>query len=363
MLLQVGSRGPNVTKLQADLNSIYSRDFPQLRTDGIFGPKTKEWVCKFQRSNHLVVDGIVGPKTLGKMQQTGGSPGAPPAAPGIPSIPSAPATGPARFSQEMKEEFVKKGKSSLFNEFLADLENNTIPGWKVFLGIIGRAEDARVLARFWVELRAIGLTGPQLRTVLAQTIRLNKDALVFFDVVTKPGGKFARALGFAGSAANVAGIITTGIECVLHARRGDYSVIPAEIYKFYMGKAVPWAAIIEGIGSLLDGVVPEETRKSSLLFRIMRGFDPIGLGASGVDAMGSIVLTAFEMVQKGEINADIAMPRLQRLVSRMKQGPTNIFVELGENCGDALYELSETGIDFEAIMRYSWMELSEWVSE
>ena len=38
---------------------------PQLRTDGAFGPKTKEWVIKFQRLNPpLKPDGIVGHRQI-----------------------------------------------------------------------------------------------------------------------------------------------------------------------------------------------------------------------------------------------------------------------------------------------------------
>ena len=48
------------------------------------------------------------------------------------------------------------------------------------------------------------------------------------------------------------------------------------------------------------------------------------------------------------------------LVQRMKQGPASIFMELGENSGDALFELSQTDIDFNAMMRYSFLKLEEW---
>jgi cell wall-associated NlpC family hydrolase len=53
-LLRFGSRGPAVAKVQRALG---------VEADGIFGPKTRAAVKAFQRSHGLLVDGIVGPKT------------------------------------------------------------------------------------------------------------------------------------------------------------------------------------------------------------------------------------------------------------------------------------------------------------
>lgn len=361
-MLSQGSRGNDVAKLQTDLNRAYPRDIPQLRPDGVFGPKTREWVVKFQRNNPpLMADGVVGPKTLAKLATLASGPGAPPPVGGMPIPPPLPATGIARFQADMLKEFEKKGKANEFGAFLADLEANTIPGWKIFLGTIGRVEDARQLASFWVELSHM-LRGveDQRRIVLAGIAKLNKNDLEIFEALAKPTGKLGKAVAFMGSVATVAGYIVTVIECVQHARRGDAGAVAAELYKFAMGKAVPWAAMIEGVGSLLDGVVPEETRKNSYVFKILRSCDPIGLGAVAVDSLGSIVTSGAEMAAAGRLDVDILTNRLTPLVARMKQGPASIFVELGENSGDALYELTQTDIDFQAMLRYSFMELGEW---
>ena len=133
-----------------------------------------------------------------------------------------------------------------------------------------------------------------------------------------------------------------------------------ELYKFGMGKAVPWAAMVEGVGSLLDGIVPEQTRKNSMLFRTLRAVDPVGLGGVAVDSVVSIVTSGAEMAAAGRVDIDILTNRLTPLVARMKQGPANLFVELGENSGDALYELTQTDIDFNAMLRYTHMELKDW---
>ena len=53
-LLRVGSRGPAVMRLQKKLG---------IAADGIFGPHTRAAVRKFQKRHGLLVDGIVGPQT------------------------------------------------------------------------------------------------------------------------------------------------------------------------------------------------------------------------------------------------------------------------------------------------------------
>lgn len=365
-MLTQGSRGNDVSKLQTDLNKAYPRDMPQLRPDGVFGPKTKEWVLKFQRSNPpLKPDGIVGPKTLAKLATLASGPGAPPPIGGITIPPPPPAVGINKFQAEMLKEFEKKGKASEFGAFLNDLEASTIPGWKIFLGSIGRVEDARQIASFWVELNHL-LRGveDQRKLVLAGIAKLDKNDLAIFEALAKPTGKLGKALATAGSAASVAGYLITAIECVQHSRRGDYGAVAGEVYKLGMGKLVPWGAILEGIGSLLDGVVPENTRKTSYAFKIMRAIDPIGLGATAVDSVCTIVKGGVEMFVKKNPNEsalDTMTRNLTPLAGRLKQGPTSVFAELGENSGDALYELTQTEIDVSAMFRYTWMELKDWV--
>ena len=58
MTLKIGSKGENVKLLQR---------FLKLKDDGDFGPKTETAVKKWQKTNGLVVDGIVGPITWNLM--------------------------------------------------------------------------------------------------------------------------------------------------------------------------------------------------------------------------------------------------------------------------------------------------------
>lgn len=64
-LLRYNSRGNDVRWLQVELNNHGY----QLIVDGIFGTKTDAAVRDFQRENGLVVDGIVGPATMAKLEE------------------------------------------------------------------------------------------------------------------------------------------------------------------------------------------------------------------------------------------------------------------------------------------------------
>lgn len=80
-ILRIGSRGPEVERLQRLLNSHGAR--PSLDPDGNFGPLTAAAVREFQRSRGLTMDGIVGPQTWAALEGTSPQPGtAPPAGTG-----------------------------------------------------------------------------------------------------------------------------------------------------------------------------------------------------------------------------------------------------------------------------------------
>ena len=61
--LRMGSRGAQVREIQALLN----RAGANIVVDGDFGPMTKKAVKAFQAEHKLMVDGIVGPKTMGEL--------------------------------------------------------------------------------------------------------------------------------------------------------------------------------------------------------------------------------------------------------------------------------------------------------
>jgi peptidoglycan hydrolase-like protein with peptidoglycan-binding domain/GH24 family phage-related lysozyme (muramidase) len=73
--------GPDVRQLQADL----AKWGVPVASDGVFGPATQQAVAQFQRGQGLVADGIVGPQTWARLQQSPAPPAPPPASPNPPS--------------------------------------------------------------------------------------------------------------------------------------------------------------------------------------------------------------------------------------------------------------------------------------
>lgn len=75
VVLEVGSRGENVTKVQ---KKLIQWGYLEGTADGRYGEQTRDAVKLFQRRNGLTVDGRVGPATASAMGLTisGGSPSA-----------------------------------------------------------------------------------------------------------------------------------------------------------------------------------------------------------------------------------------------------------------------------------------------
>ena len=69
-LLRIGSSGPDVVGLQAELNRAGAD--PRVEADGRFGPRTRAAVLEFQRNNGLDADGVVGPLTWSVLDAAAG---------------------------------------------------------------------------------------------------------------------------------------------------------------------------------------------------------------------------------------------------------------------------------------------------
>jgi peptidoglycan hydrolase-like protein with peptidoglycan-binding domain len=89
--LRKGDEGGNVTQLQEMLNARGAK----LAVDGEFGPDTERALRSFQKKNKIRRDGVVGPKTLEKLNGSSPSSPVPAAQPGAPAKPAAATPAPA----------------------------------------------------------------------------------------------------------------------------------------------------------------------------------------------------------------------------------------------------------------------------
>lgn len=342
---------PDVTAVQRQLNGQMPAQRSKLSVDGRCGPLTIACIKEFQKEvmGTRAPDGRVDPGkgTLAALNDPNSASkwakmsfsGAPAAGAGT----GTPGTGTSiPHEAAMEAKFRDAGKSSEWNEFRRALVDGSIPEMKKFLGGIGRAEDAQKLATAVLTLRKWGLSFEEIRHVMRAATGMRKQmaALELFEEISKPAGKFAKLAGFTAGVAGKAGLIVMVVEVADKFADGDYLYGAAELYKMFMGKAVPWAAVVEGVQSLVEAILPDSA-KNSAVFKIIRACDPIGLGAAAVDAVTSLALGAIDMVLNRKMGIDALMPRLERLNTRLKQGPTKFFADMGENLGDALSELSQ----------------------
>lgn len=348
----------NVQQLINDRMSMGAK----LVVDGKCGPKTIGAIVAFQKNPMRLgnPDGRVDPrgKTIAALNDPANRLSYTPAP--TPPIPGG--SSPA-VEQGIREELKKKGLPESRIDSLVKIYKDNIEGvLKAAGGIAGRLEDGRVMGRLLHQMAVWGFTAQDMAVVSGQLAKLKgRQFEAVVETLAAPGSKMGRLIGGAGNVAGKIGILTAAIDCLIAARDGDYSLIPAEIYKYAMGKAIPWAGLVEGIGSLLDAVVPESTRQTSQLFKIIRSLDPIGLGAVGVDSVASLVMSVYDFAASGG-NLDAIMPRLERLVQRMKSGPARVFAELGEASGDALYDIVQMDArDWELVMNYTWDEMTGWL--
>lgn len=92
-LLSVGSRGNAVTKLQQALVDA-GFPLPKFGVDGIFGSETRTAVRDFQQASGILVDGLVGPQTMGALDTHFIGPTPPVPTPPVPTPPGPIPPGP-----------------------------------------------------------------------------------------------------------------------------------------------------------------------------------------------------------------------------------------------------------------------------
>jgi hypothetical protein len=345
----VGNLGRNapqdVKTIQNRLNELMPAQAKKLVVDGKCGPLTIACIRDFQREvcGSRNADGRVDPNksTLAALNDPASAGRWAKMSIGTPALPGT-AGGGVPHESALETKFRQSGRAGEFELFRRAIVDGSFGPMKAFLGSIGRADDAAKLAAAFITLRNWGLTFEEIREVMRAAVGIRKQAaaLELFDEISKPASKFGSLVGFAGKIGGRGGLLITIIEVADKFADGDYLYGTTEVYKAVMGKRVPWAAMIEGLQSLVEALAPGSVKNKGV-FKVLRACDPIGLGAVAVDAITSLALGAVDMVVKGKMDVDAMMPRLERLAKRMKEGPTKVFAELGEDLGDAMYEISQ----------------------
>jgi peptidoglycan hydrolase-like protein with peptidoglycan-binding domain len=138
--LRVGSKGAAVSKLQ---QALVDAGFPLLKygVDGIFGNETETAVRDFQQKAVILVDGIVGPQTMGALDTQFGAPAPQPPAP-APAPTPAPVPSTITYSapSERREDPIPKvlsGTSSLLGETLPKFNGTVVRTRQQAINILG----------------------------------------------------------------------------------------------------------------------------------------------------------------------------------------------------------------------------------
>ena len=349
----VGRNGRNesvdVMAIQKRLNELMKSPRIKLNVDGRSGPKTEGMIADFQKVvlGLSMPDGRVDPNSNtiralndaaseGKWARMSTGPGAggPGPFPGLSHNNSS--QGVSRGEQLLQEAAAAQNTGISFDEIRRGLIDTGFPPFKSFIGSINKAEEARAVIAVWKSIRGFGFSATEAASLYKDIAKMDPGRTkAFFDAASRPGSKLGATLGKFAKIADKVNLLVVLIEVADKMAQGDYLYGTAEMYKQFMGKAIPWAGAIEGLQSIVEGFLPASAKNSDV-FKVLRACDPIGAGAVGIDTVGTLAIGLVEMVVSGQMDP----MRLNRLVDRMKSGPTAFFAQIGENLGASVYEMS-----------------------
>lgn len=347
----VGERCPNVDRdvraVQTRLNELAPPHLTPLSVDGKCGKLTIGRICDFQWAvcGIIPADGVITPgrTTHRKLNEADSRrlwSSEPPKTTPTPAATNGAPSQDARISAT-RAILDREGFGHEFDLFRRALVDEVLPAVKMGLAIHSRADEIDQFARIYVHLRKAGIPPDQIARFLKKAVTIKKQSLLWavLDDAAKPAGKFGKLFKSGGTAAAKIGLAVVIIESADKFVDGDYLYWAAELYKVKMGVAIPWAGILEAVQSMAaDAVGPQV--KAHPVWQVMRACDPIGLGATGVDAITTLALGSIHMLITGKANINTMMPYLERLVTRIKSGPAGFFASMGEDMGDAMYEIS-----------------------
>lgn len=243
----------------------------------------------------------------------------------------------------------------IIDEFLAYWSASQFPIVNNFLSSLTTLDSAVKVGRFFYQMKLWGYSGEHAARVLVFVAGLKSaDALKIIELSMQHGPRLGKVLKSAGDIGTGISIFMAAVQCYLLIQQGEYSQVAAVIYKTVIGTAVAWGGAIDALQSVLEMFVPDYVQKNSTVFKVIRAVDPVGLGGIGVDTMVFFVQAAIDALRGKQFDDR----RMTELVKRMKTGPTRIFAEIGEEAGDALYDILQMDSqDWRLVATYSWQEL------
>ena len=273
---------------------------------------------------------------------------------GLPTL--APVTGIRKYLAELeltaRQNAITKQE---LDEFLAYWADNELAFAKKIMDFSDTPDDAKTLLRNFKFMRQLGISAQQMSKVFVLAASLNSKVArdVFYHIATKGPGLIAKLQPLGAAAAKV-GFLISVLEIYNLIVKREWGQVAATVYKSMMGLAVPWAAAIDALQSLL----PDPSPQSIWVFKLIRACDPIGLGAVAVDSFVFMV----QALINGMRGRDFDEKRLADLVERMKKGPTSWFAELGDRSGDALYDIMQMDArDWQLVWLYTKDEFGAWI--
>ena len=144
----------------------------------------------------------------------------------------------------------------------------------------------------------------------------DSDLAGLIKIADKPSSRFSKLLKSTSNIGSKIGLVMLAIDIADALKNGDFGIATGKIYKYFMGKRVPWASMIGALQEFVELVLPGST-KNSTLFKILRALDPIGLGQKGVD---SVITSLCCLVQYVLGDATGSAAKLQSLGKRLEKG-------------------------------------------
>ena len=331
----VGAGGRNspddVKKIQILLNAHSGYSGRKLETDSDCGRLTRNAILAFQRSQVAGInpDGRVDPggRTFSALRSGSSTGGGGASHPEIP--------GPiSRFETELKSIFDQKD----WQDFVKALEKGRLPHVKRFLATISQTNEAKEFAKIFVSLKKWALKPDEIEDIFEKTSKLgSKNALKVFETVNNSASNIARVLHVASSARAKKEITLAMVDCLLHAKRKDYSSIFIRLVDLSIDQPVAILTLLEAFEALAIITLPEHRNKIRAFRKIASAINPIGFSKVAIKSLASFVDVGVDTALKG--NGNNVYTIAGKLAQRLRMSGTKVIKSSGKTLVQVANEL------------------------